>query len=297
MIIMTQFNSNQIAQISENIYCAIKNTMPYQLFTEYVKTQIQQNLLWSYYMQLTAVQEFYQTFRIQRANNRQYMRIALLTEELAETRIAAENLVKWWYAVHNTFDDEIENESDVAYQLFAEWLDGLADIMYILHGGIIEFMQHDTELTELNKAVYQDGFYNKGRIFYPELVERVLLQVRSISLNYYSHSVRKFADYYAEIVPRIVSFVYTPILNFTELAPAERIELITLIAKVFQEVHAANMRKLDENGQPILRGDGKILKPIDWQPADLIEVIKNSPFADVSLIIRVAANLKLLVME
>lgn len=35
------------------------------------------------------------------------------------------------------------------------------------------------------------------------------------------------------------------------------------------EVHAANMRKLDAAGLPILRTDGKILKPIGWKPPDM----------------------------
>lgn len=41
--------------------------------------------------------------------------------------------------------------------------------------------------------------------------------------------------------------------------------------EVFGEVHAANMRKL---GGP-RRADGKLLKPPDWQPADVAGVITN----------------------
>lgn len=33
-----------------------------------------------------------------------------------------------------------------------------------------------------------------------------------------------------------------------------------IITKVFEEIHRSNMSKLDENGQPIFREDGKILK-------------------------------------
>lgn len=45
---------------------------------------------------------------------------------------------------------------------------------------------------------------------------------------------------------------------------------------VFDEVHQANMRKLDGPR----RADGKILKPKGWQPADVEKIIqgmKNSP--------------------
>ena len=33
-----------------------------------------------------------------------------------------------------------------------------------------------------------------------------------------------------------------------------------IIEKVFDEIHASNMSKADENGKAILREDGKILK-------------------------------------
>jgi predicted HAD superfamily Cof-like phosphohydrolase len=35
------------------------------------------------------------------------------------------------------------------------------------------------------------------------------------------------------------------------------------------EVHASNMSKLDENGEPVLRGDGKILKSNLFREADI----------------------------
>ena len=40
------------------------------------------------------------------------------------------------------------------------------------------------------------------------------------------------------------------------------------------EVHRSNMSKLDENGDPILRADGKILKGANYSPADLAAVIE-----------------------
>jgi predicted HAD superfamily Cof-like phosphohydrolase len=42
---------------------------------------------------------------------------------------------------------------------------------------------------------------------------------------------------------------------------------------VFQEIHAANMRKLGPDGKPILREDGKVLKPEGWQPPDIAKVL------------------------
>lgn len=41
------------------------------------------------------------------------------------------------------------------------------------------------------------------------------------------------------------------------------------IERVFNEVHSSNMTKLGEDGKPILRGDGKILKPKGFKPVNL----------------------------
>lgn len=42
------------------------------------------------------------------------------------------------------------------------------------------------------------------------------------------------------------------------------------------EVHASNMRKLGPDGKPILRSDGKILKPAGWSPPDLGRVLRGN---------------------
>ena len=42
---------------------------------------------------------------------------------------------------------------------------------------------------------------------------------------------------------------------------------------VLEEVHRSNMAKLDDNGNPILREDGKILKPEGWTPPDISGVL------------------------
>jgi len=42
-----------------------------------------------------------------------------------------------------------------------------------------------------------------------------------------------------------------------------------VIENVFDEIHASNMSKLDENGEPILREDGKILKGKDYFKPDI----------------------------
>jgi len=41
----------------------------------------------------------------------------------------------------------------------------------------------------------------------------------------------------------------------------------------FEEVHRSNMAKLGPDGKPIIRSDGKILKPEGWQPPNLKQFI------------------------
>jgi len=41
------------------------------------------------------------------------------------------------------------------------------------------------------------------------------------------------------------------------------------LRKVFSEIHRSNMSKMGEDGKPIRREDGKILKPTNWEPPRL----------------------------
>ena len=45
------------------------------------------------------------------------------------------------------------------------------------------------------------------------------------------------------------------------------------VEALFDEVHRSNMTKLDENGAPILRADGKILKSQLYKPPDISSVL------------------------
>ncbi len=45
--------------------------------------------------------------------------------------------------------------------------------------------------------------------------------------------------------------------------------------KAFKIVHEANMRKLGPNNLPMIREDGKILKPLGWVPPNLKLVIET----------------------
>lgn len=47
----------------------------------------------------------------------------------------------------------------------------------------------------------------------------------------------------------------------------------------FQEVHRSNMSKLDVNGQPLFREDGKVIKSDLYSPPDLETVLANHGYS------------------
>lgn len=47
------------------------------------------------------------------------------------------------------------------------------------------------------------------------------------------------------------------------------------IEEVFNEIHRSNMSKLDENGKPIYREDGKVMKGANYFPPDIARILKK----------------------
>lgn len=44
--------------------------------------------------------------------------------------------------------------------------------------------------------------------------------------------------------------------------------------KCFEEVHNSNMSKLGEDGKPLYRNDGKVLKGPNYKPPNLVDILK-----------------------
>lgn len=49
------------------------------------------------------------------------------------------------------------------------------------------------------------------------------------------------------------------------------------IEEVFAEIQRSNMSKLDADGKPIYREDGKVMKGPNYSPPDLAGVLSNKP--------------------
>ena len=48
-----------------------------------------------------------------------------------------------------------------------------------------------------------------------------------------------------------------------------------LMEEVFEEIHRSNMSKLDENGNPIYREDGKVIKGPNFSKPDIEKILKR----------------------
>lgn len=60
---------------------------------------------------------------------------------------------------------------------------------------------------------------------------------------------------------------------FRILQLTESLNFFGLGAEAFRRKHAANLSKLGEDGKPIKREDGKVLKGPNYKPADLMDLI------------------------
>ena len=48
-----------------------------------------------------------------------------------------------------------------------------------------------------------------------------------------------------------------------------------VIEEVFEEIHRSNLSKLDENGKPVYREDGKVIKGPNYFRPDIAKIIKK----------------------
>ncbi len=48
-----------------------------------------------------------------------------------------------------------------------------------------------------------------------------------------------------------------------------------LIEEIFNEIHRSNMSKLDSDGKPIYRKDGKVIKSKNYSPPQLAEIVNK----------------------
>jgi len=79
----------------------------------------------------------------------------------------------------------------------------------------------------------------------------------------------KKAETLEDVSDAIIDSMYILLGTAHEYGIADRLSLM------FDEVHSANMRKLGDDGKPIYRKDGKVLKPEGWMPPNLKTILSR----------------------
>lgn len=96
-----------------------------------------------------------------------------------------------------------------------------------------------------------------------EMRHRILREeVDELSDAHFNNDIVEVADALCDIM-------------YIAIGTAVQFGLGDILEECFEEVHRSNMSKLDENGHPIYRADGKVLKGNLWSPPDLIKIINN----------------------
>ncbi len=102
---------------------------------------------------------------------------------------------------------------------------------------------------ELADVIYVVAyFYNVMPVYAPEVVDDTTNQ-----------ELQDILDEAAEVVTMVSQKLRIP---------------LPLILNSFEIVHASNMSKLDENGKPIRRDDGKIMKGPNYTAPDMMPIVE-----------------------
>lgn len=166
---------------------------------------------------------------------------------------------------------------EVAMQIMKE----LADLEYVVAGACATFAIPHVPQTEYDVRVFfLDGGEPTG---YLSDVDSLTTSMTRLELDV-TACVNTLADAASMSMPgvgRVLSplAIYQRIM-YTLVVLTERIirvsELLGIdIISVFNEVHASNMSKLGDDGHPIYREDGKVLKGPNYRKPDLTKFIEG----------------------
>ena len=166
---------------------------------------------------------------------------------------------------------------EVAMQIMKE----LADLEYVVAGACATFAIPHAPQTEYDVRVFfLDGGEPTG---YLSDVDSLTASMTRLELDV-TACVNTFADAISMNMAG-VGKVVSPIAMYNRLMYTLSVltgriihvaELLGIdIVSVFNEVHASNMSKLGDDGRPIYREDGKVLKGPNYRKPDLTKFIEG----------------------
>ena len=91
--------------------------------------------------------------------------------------------------------------------------------------------------------------------------ERRALRSRILREEFEEYNHAELGDDLAEIADALGDMAY--------IIAGTALEYGIPLDRVLDAIHASNMAKLGPDGKPIMREDGKVIKPKGWQPPDI----------------------------
>jgi len=141
-----------------------------------------------------------------------------------------------------------------------EIADALGDMTYILFGTLISY---GIEINEYFNTI--DSF----------LLESEGLSLDEIFINTKKSIITAFDIYIDSEDQNDLDKIRNSLSDLLfNIEVASRVYNIPL-EDVFNEIHRSNMSKLDDNGKPIYREDGKVLKGKNYSPPDISKIINK----------------------
>ncbi len=184
--------------------------------------------------QLLQVWQFHQAFKIDQSGE---MRLGTQSKRKLRLKLFAEELGEFTRATYN--NDNLEQ------------LDGVIDMLYILFGTV---HYHGLGL------MFQDFINGEHDVDSSRPIESypvafgLVFKTNNAEAKYLHGSIT-----YSELLIMLVELTTLSIKLYNRLEKDGLIKLNSFEA-AFDEVHNSNMSKLDKNGNPIYREDGKVLK-------------------------------------
>lgn len=165
-------------------------------------------------------------------------------------------------------EEEIkELDAAIAANDIVEAADALVDLLYVINGSILEFgLQAELENSSYDFA----SFYTSGSPTTPGIPD----QARN--LGYLKHTFLALQQLVKnEDMPNIINGFIT-LVEMT-LIVAIDFGLKDYFYALHDEVQASNMSKLGEDGKPLYREDGKVLKGPNFFKPDLKKILDKQP--------------------
>jgi len=199
--------------------------------------------------QLLQVWTFHQAFKIDQSDQ---MRLGTQSKRKLRLRLFAEELGEFTKATYN--NDRVEQ------------LDGVIDMIYILCGTV---HYHGLGL------MFQDFLNGEHDVDNSKPIESypvefgLVFKTNNAEAKYLHGSIT-----YSELMQMLVELTTLSIKLYNRLEKDGLVKLDSF-EKAFDEVHNSNMSKLDKQGNPIFREDGKVLKSDQYFKPNLNQFINQ----------------------